>query len=57
MNVMHESMEITDQTYSNINDDEVKNRISGLGKITEEKDQDEFALFQKILEWQRSQKK
>lgn len=57
MNVMHETMEITDQTYSNINDDEVKNRISGLGKTTEEKDQDDFARFQKFLEWERSQKK
>jgi len=53
LNVLHSSMEITDQTYSNINDGEVQNRISGLGKTAEENEQDDFALFQKFLEWQR----
>lgn len=56
LNVLHSSMEITDQIYSNISDGEVQNRISGLGKTTEEKDQDQFALFQKFLEWMRNQK-
>jgi len=56
LNVIHSSMEITDQTYSNINDGEVQNRISGLGKATQEKEQDDFARFQKFLEWERSQK-
>jgi len=44
------NIEITDQFYSNINDGEVRNRISGLGKTTDEKDQDDFSLFQKFLE-------
>lgn len=48
-------MEITDQFYSNINDGEVKNRISELGKNEKEREQNEFALFQKFLEWQRKQ--
>lgn len=32
MNVMHSSMEITDAFYSNLNDSEIQNRISGLTK-------------------------
>ena len=51
----HANMEITDQFYSNINDDDVKNRISNLGKDKIEKEQDDFARFQKFLEWERSQ--
>jgi hypothetical protein len=43
-------MEITDQVYSNINDEEVQNRISAFGKKSEEQDQDDFSLFQKFLE-------
>jgi len=42
------------QFYSNINDGEIQNRISKLGK--KEKEQDDFALFQKFLEWKRGQK-
>lgn len=33
MNVMHSSIEITDQFYSVLHDDEVKNRIGSLGKV------------------------
>lgn len=32
LNVMHSSMEITDQFYSNLNDGEIKEKISSLGK-------------------------
>ena len=56
LNLLHSSMEITDQFYSNINDGEVQNRISTLGKSEKEKEQDDFALFQKFLEWQRKNK-
>ena len=56
MNVMHESMEITDQVYSNINDGDVQNRISGLGKTTGEKDQDDLALIREFLEWKNRKK-
>jgi hypothetical protein len=31
MNVMHSSMEITNQFYSNLNDNEIQDRISRLG--------------------------
>jgi integrase len=55
LNVGHANMEITDQFYSNINDGEVKNRISKLGKNEKEKEQDDFALFQKFQNWLRSQ--
>jgi hypothetical protein len=32
LNVMHSSMEITDQFYSVLNDDQIKDRISSLGE-------------------------
>jgi len=53
LNILHSSVEITDQTYSNINDDEVKNRISGLGKNQADKDQDIIEQIKKLLEQQR----
>ena len=49
-------METTNQLYTNINDEEGQDRISGLGKATEEKDQDEFEQFKQFQEWKRSQK-
>jgi hypothetical protein len=49
-------MKITDQIYSNINDGEVKNRISGLGKSTVSKDQDDLTLIGEFLEWKKRQK-
>lgn len=35
MNVLHSSMEITDQFYSNLNDAEIKGRIAALGTSNE----------------------
>ncbi len=35
MNVLHSSMEITDQFYSNLNDNEIKTRITALGTSNE----------------------
>lgn len=52
--MLHANMEITDQFYSNINDGEVQNRISGLGKLVEEKEQDDLALIREFLEWKRN---
>ena len=49
-------MKITDKFYSNINDGEVQNRSNTLGKSEKEKEQDDFALFQKFLEWKRKNK-
>ena len=36
MNVLHSSMEITDEFYSNLNDKEIQDRISRLGNNTEQ---------------------
>lgn len=58
LNVMHSSMEITDQFYSVLNDNQVHERISMIGKVANSKkaiDQDTFALFQKFLIWKESQ--
>ena len=38
LNAMHSSMEITDAFYSVLQDDEVKNRISGLNKNSKSQD-------------------
>jgi hypothetical protein len=52
LNVMHSSIEITDETYSNLNDDEVENRIRSLGKKLPKLDQkNEIELFKKFLDW------
>jgi hypothetical protein len=46
-------MEIIDQFYSNLNDDQVQNRITSLGKKEQKmgNDFDTFALFQDFLIW------
>lgn len=58
LNVMHSSMEITDQFYSVLNDSQVHERISSIGKKSERaKEQDNaslFAQFQQFLAWKAS---
>lgn len=44
MNAMHSSMEITDQFYSVLNDDEVSSRIGKLGKDRAGESEDEEAI-------------
>ena len=56
MNVMHASMEITDEFYSNLNDGEIQNRISSLGKETPPSKDDAAELIREFLEW-KSRKK
>jgi len=53
---MHESMEITDQFYSNQSDSEVQNRISALGKKEEKKvaNQEMAVLIQEFLTWKEN---
>jgi len=53
MNVMHSSMKITDEFYSNLNDGEVQNRIGSLGKGVQIKNDNEEAerLFKEFLTW------
>ena len=57
LNAMHSSIKITDEFYSNINDQEVKNRIStlgGNGKVTSN-EQGELEQFREFLTWKNSQ--
>jgi len=56
LNVMHSSIKTTDEIYSNYNRDEVQKRISSLGSKAKSELQSDYELFQKFLEWQRSQK-
>lgn len=54
LNVMHANMEITDQFYSVLNDNQVNERISSIGKVETPKeaiDQGLLALFQEFLTW------
>jgi hypothetical protein len=53
---LHGAIVALKHLHSNINDGEVKNRISKLGKNNVTKEQDDFARFQKFLEWERSQR-
>lgn len=60
LNVMHSSMEITDQFYSVLNDSQVHERISSIGKAGQqpvENNKDVMALFQNFVVWMESQKK
>ncbi|MDO9300775.1 MAG: site-specific integrase [Anaerolineales bacterium] len=58
MNAMHATMEITDQFYSVLHDDEVKNRISSLsGNSSRDNDEDEIIdKFKRFLEWEKQNK-
>lgn len=49
LNVMHSSMEITDQFYSVLNDNQVHERISSIGKNSSTSEQDDQKLFQEFL--------
>lgn len=55
LNVMHSSMEITDQFYSVLNDDQIKDRISSLGDndIKAENNQELFREFEAFLAWKK----
>jgi integrase len=53
MNLMHSSMEITDEIYSNLNDGEIQNRISGLKKKDQTSENSELELFRQFLEWRK----
>lgn len=55
MNVMHSSMKITDEFYSNLDDGEIKNRITALSNQKEDKEADELARYKRFLEWEKQQ--
>jgi len=56
LNVMHSSMEITDQYYSVLNDNQVHDRISSIGKQSKQSDQDEqfYKEFLAFKKWQEN---
>jgi len=55
MNAMHSSMKITDEFYSNLNDDEVQIRIGSIGKSkrSNDDDQEALSLFKDFLTWKQ----
>jgi len=55
MNVMHSSMKITDEFYSNLTDGEVQNRISSLGKAlaTDNENKEAESLIKEFLIWKK----
>jgi len=59
LNVMHASMDITDEIYSRLDEKEVRSRIEQLGVDNSKplSTNDEILLlFQKFLDWQKSEK-
>ncbi len=56
MNVMHSSMKITDEFYSNLNDNEVQKRIDLLNKGNDSKEQHEeiLDLLNQFLSWKKN---
>ncbi len=54
MNAMHSSMKITDEFYSNLNDSEVQNRISGLNKENQPSEGSELELFREFINWKKN---
>lgn len=57
LNVMHASMEITDEFYSNLNDGELESRISGLNKREQNLEDNEIEQFRQFVEWKKNTKK
>jgi site-specific recombinase XerC len=57
LNVMHASMDITDEIYSHLDEKEVQLRIEQLGEEKDNKEnsnEDAFSLFKEFLEWHRA---
>jgi len=54
MNVMHSSMEITDEFYSNLNDGEIQSRISGLKEKDKSSEDSELGQFRQFLAWKKN---
>jgi hypothetical protein len=51
--ILHSSMEITDEFYSNMNYDEVNNRISNLNKQEQSSEDSELEQFREFLDWKK----
>jgi hypothetical protein len=59
MNVLHSSMDITDETCSNLDEQDIKSRIEQLGHQTGKaanESGDVLSLLQEFLEWRNSHK-
>jgi hypothetical protein len=58
MNVMHSSMKITDEFYSNLNDSKAQNRINSLEKdiYLDNENQEAVNLLKVFLVWKQSKK-
>jgi hypothetical protein len=56
LNVMHASMEITDEFYSNLDDVEIQKRISGLsnGEKKSNLDNEMMALLDEFFDWKKN---
>ena len=54
MNVIHSSMKITDEFYSNLNDREVQNRIKNFNANEEESEQGIENLIKYFLKWRQA---
>jgi len=52
-------MNITDEFYSNLNDGEINNKLSSLGKDikSNQEDQNTITLFKEFLAWRQRQEK
>jgi len=56
MNVMHASMDTTDEVYSRLDNEEIKARIQNMDKQIDRKEESmdqEFLLFQQFLKWRK----
>jgi hypothetical protein len=55
MNMIHSSMKITDEFYSNLYDGEIQNRIGSLGKEKQlnNNNQEAVNLFKEFLAWKQ----
>jgi len=57
MNVLHSSMDITDEVYSQFGDEEIRNRINRLDQTKTKQGknlEDVFYPFHEFLEWRES---
>ena len=53
---MHESMEINDEIYSRLDEQDIRDRIEKFGKKNKNQissSEDTYKLFQEFLEWQK----
>ena len=58
MNVLHASIKVTDEFYSNLNDGEVQKRINTLGKNKKSPDKNkDMELFKEFLDWREKSKR